>query len=120
MMLSSQNKNTPLPSGHDGNISDSIRDISSSVGSAKMSDSMRDISDSVIKASRTSRLLSSISSTSSLSQLNLSNMQLHGREEELKLLKSRLRSTFITKVEDSDDENAESRQSLLLVGGVSG
>lgn len=74
------------------------------------------LSDVVTQAAKISRKASQLSSqSSSLTQLNLANMHLHGRDEDMNLLKRKLHE--FAKVDDAD---AARRLELLLVAGVSG
>ena len=84
-----------------------------------------DLSDMVVKAAKQSSGTNKISSIS-LAQLHLSNMKLHGREEDIQLLKNKLLELKDTKPQsvkrlDSfcsvDDEN---RNNMILIKGVSG
>ena len=73
---------------------------------------MRQLSNKVMTAAKSSRQIRRHSTN--LSQLNLANMHLHGREEDMNILKSKLRNNIINN--DADNDSHE----LLLIAGISG
>ena len=109
---------------------------SSSIGSAASQSSSRNLAGSVVKAAESTRrrLASSASSNNlNIAQLRLSNMNLHGREEEIKLLRDKLneltrvgRERKILAVENGNGESLQSpdtitsSNNLILVRGSAG
>lgn len=79
------------------------------------------ITDEVVTAARDSRKGAKAKVSPSLAQLKMQNMSLHGREDDMKLLKAKLRDVR-TKERQHDDAgiNATSRPELVLLSGVSG
>ena len=83
----------------------------------------QELTDKVLTASVKARRHSYREEEPSLAQLHLTNMRLHGRENDLKLLNSKLRD--LNKVQSSDATTNNSdvikpRPQLLLVAGASG
>ena len=66
-----------------------IGSISSSI-SSKVVDSRESLSNLVEKAARSSRIVNANKENLNLHQLRLSNMKLHGREDDMKLLRDKL------------------------------
>jgi hypothetical protein len=79
--------------------------------------STRQLSDKVVKAAEDARRGSNLHRTTSLAQLRLVNMRLHGREDDIKLLKSKL---VELKNRSADTGGEGKRPELILVSGVSG
>ena len=85
-------------------------------GSSVISDgSARQLSDKVVKAAEDARRGSNLHSTTSLAQLRLVNMRLHGREDDMKLLKSKL--IELKKRGSADSGGEGKRPELILVSG---
>jgi len=86
------------------------------IGKSSSSRNTRELSDMVVKAAESSR--KSKRATSSLAQLRLANMKLHGREEDMKLLRRKL-------LEQKNKTNEKNNAShylpgLILISGISG
>ncbi len=95
------------------------------------SSSTRQLADTVITAARNSRKIST--HAINIAQLRISNMNLHGRDDEVKLLRRKLRELAKKKDDDkldapqnngqNDEENPNERSTnsnLILVSGTSG
>ncbi|KAL7537929.1 hypothetical protein ACHAXR_012069 [Thalassiosira sp. AJA248-18] len=78
------------------------------------------LSDGVTEAAKAARKVNKVSSN--LTQLNLANMHLHGRDDDMQLLKNKLRAfaKVDSKDDDAIDDDATRRLELVLVAGVSG
>ena len=91
------------------------RSGSSNVSSSNHSASMRIVShDSVLKVAMQSRSTNKV--TASLAQLHIANMNLHGREDDMQLLKSKLNELKNNRKKDTPNFLPE----LILVSGISG
>lgn len=83
--------------------------------------SARRLSDEMVKAAKKSMHFSqSQAPATSLAQLRISNMKLHGREEDMKLLKTKLHGLTAKKIDDKKEAPVSSLPEILLVAGVSG
>ena len=86
------------------------------IGKSSSSRNTRELSDMVVKAAESSR--KSKRATSSLAQLRLANMKLHGREEDMKLLRRKL---LEQKNKTNEKNNATHYlPGLILISGISG
>lgn len=81
----------------------------------------RRLSEKVVSAARFSQKMNRRQS-SNLPHLNLVKMRLHGRDDNMKLLKNKLREFAKAKNSGDDDghDDVARRLELLLVSGVSG
>ena len=77
-------------------------DMNSSVGTTPTN--TREISERVVKAAESSRRSKKV--TSSLAQLRLANMKLHGREKDMKLLRGKLLELKKNSKWDKNDNSA--------------
>ena len=93
--------------------SDSRRASASSVGIISSTQHLAKIIDTAAENSRKSNI-----NSSNISQLRLSNMNLHGRDDEIKLLRGKLRE--LAKKGGEDDEQQTSATNIILVSGKSG
>eukprot|EP00984_Skeletonema_dohrnii_P010831 scaffold4246_cov76-Skeletonema_dohrnii-CCMP3373.AAC.4 len=82
------------------------------------SSSTRHLAEIVVTAAESSRNINK--QISNIAQLRLSNMQLHGRDDDIKLLRRKLRET--AKKDDCDEEDAVKNHvgEMILVSGTSG
>eukprot|EP00984_Skeletonema_dohrnii_P034356 scaffold33538_cov179-Skeletonema_dohrnii-CCMP3373.AAC.1 len=82
------------------------------------SSSTRQLAEVVVTAAESSRQINK--QISNIAQLRLSNMQLHGRDDDIKLLRSKLRET--AKKDDCDEEDDVKNHvgEMILVSGKSG
>ena len=85
-----------------------LNNDSRAAGNNRIMRNAQELSDVVTKAATSSKKFNSRSS--SLTQLNIANMNLHGREDDMKLLKTKLRE--FTK--------EKSNHELILIAGESG
>lgn len=90
--------------------------ISSSSTATSMStrSSSKSLSDAVIKAAQNSRR---VNKHASLTQLRITNMKLHGREDDMKLLRDKLRELKNSKVDDNN--NTKRRLSMRRLSSAS-
>eukprot|EP00984_Skeletonema_dohrnii_P002038 scaffold682_cov105-Skeletonema_dohrnii-CCMP3373.AAC.8 len=90
-----------------------------SLNSSKRRSSTQDLADIVAAATENSRKMSRQSSVN-IAQLRTSNMKLHGRDDDIKLLRSKLRE--LAKMKDGDDEDAAKNHvgEMIFVSGTSG
>lgn len=79
--------------------------------------STRELSESIVKAAQSGRGANKI--PSNLSQLRLANMKLHGREDDMELLKAKLLELKKGKCE-KNNKSDNSLPELVLISGVSG
>ena len=95
------------------------RRASMSLNSSKRRSSTQDLADIVAAATENSRKMSRQSSVN-IAQLRTSNMKLHGRDDDIKLLRSKLRE--LAKMKDGDDEDAAKNHvgEMIFVSGTSG
>lgn len=93
-------------------------DVDSSVSTTPTN--TREISERVVKAAESSRRSKKV--TSSLAQLRLANMKLHGREDDMKLLRSKLLELKKRGKEDSNNSSSTdtSLPELIFISGISG
>eukprot|EP00984_Skeletonema_dohrnii_P034809 scaffold33706_cov227-Skeletonema_dohrnii-CCMP3373.AAC.1 len=98
----------------------SHRSLSSKTSSVKgrSSSSTQDLADIVVAAAQSSRKKSTVSTT--IAQLRVSNMKLHGRDDDIELLRSKLRE--LAKKKDGEEEDAAKNHvgEMILVSGTSG
>eukprot|EP00984_Skeletonema_dohrnii_P001269 scaffold394_cov67-Skeletonema_dohrnii-CCMP3373.AAC.1 len=89
-----------------------------SLNSSKRRSSTQELADIVAAATENSRKMSRQSVN--IAQLRTSNMKLHGRDDDIKLLRSKLRE--LAKAKDGDDEDAAKNHvgEMILVSGTSG
>ena len=81
------------------------------------------LSDKVVAAANESsgRLTTRRRSEIALSQLNIAKLKLHGREEDMKILRGKLREfTKVEKEVSLTDSGKKESHELLLIAGVSG
>lgn len=106
-----QRNNRRLPSSPNRPAQPNAASFSEADDNNKSSFNTQKLSDQVLRASavESSNRRKLVRQRTTLAQLHLANMKLHGREDDLKLLKSKL-----VKLDD------DSRPELLLVSGVSG
>eukprot|EP00985_Skeletonema_marinoi_P004473 scaffold1955_cov122-Skeletonema_marinoi.AAC.1 len=90
----------------------------SSSNSLRRRSSTQDLAEIVVTAAESSQNINNRISNSA--QLRLSNMQLHGRDNDIKLLRSKLRE--LAKKDDCDEEGAAKNHvgKMILVSGTSG
>eukprot|EP00984_Skeletonema_dohrnii_P025456 scaffold14617_cov113-Skeletonema_dohrnii-CCMP3373.AAC.5 len=86
----------------------------------RSSSSTRDLADIVVTAAESSRNINRESAN--IAQLRVSNMKLHGRDDHMKLLRSKLRELAKAKDVDEDEEDAAKYHvgEMILVSGTSG
>eukprot|EP00984_Skeletonema_dohrnii_P030270 scaffold21650_cov76-Skeletonema_dohrnii-CCMP3373.AAC.1 len=96
----------------------SINHRSSSLMGSTSSQSTRHLAEIVVTAAESSQNINK--QISNIAQLRLSNMQLHGRDDDIKLLRSKLRG--LAKKDDCDEEDAVENHvgEMILVSGSSG
>eukprot|EP00984_Skeletonema_dohrnii_P005445 scaffold1913_cov151-Skeletonema_dohrnii-CCMP3373.AAC.2 len=89
-----------------------------SSNSSRRRSSTQDLADIVATATENSPNINRESNN--VAQLRISNMQLHGRDDDIKLLRSKLRE--LTKKKDGDEEDAIKSHvgEMILVSGTSG
>ena len=81
------------------------------------SSSTRHLADVVVTAAESSKNINK--QISNIAQLRISNMQLHGRDDDIKLLRSKLRE--LAKKDDCDEDAAKNHVGeMILVSGTSG
>jgi len=91
-------------------------DAARTSSTSTVSSSARELSDRVIQAAKSTRLGNAESiKSSSLAQLRLSNMKLHGREEDIKLLRCKLQE-----LKKGVGEGKKELPKIVLISGVSG
>src|SRR6056300_1506167 len=78
----------------------------------------KSLSAAVIKAAQSSRR---VNKHASLTQLRITNMKLHGREDDMKLLRDKLRELKNSKVNDNNgnDNNTKRRLSMRRLSSAS-
>jgi len=81
----------------------------------KTTKNAQELSDMVVKAAENSRRVNKVSSN--LTLLNINDMKLHGREEDMKLLRSKL---LELKNGREGDDATKSMPELVLISGISG
>ena len=96
--------------------SDAVRAASAS-STISSSSAAQELSDRVIQTAKSTRLGNAAASikSSSLAQLRLSNMKLHGREEDMKLLRGKLQE-----LKKGVGKSKKVLPKIVLVSGVSG
>ena len=77
----------------------------------------RELSERVVKAAESSRRAKKV--TSGLAQLRLANMKLHGREDDIKLLRGKLLE-LKKKGKEENSNNMNALPELVLISGISG
>lgn len=77
----------------------------------------RELSERVVKAAESSRRAKKV--TSGLAQLRLANMKLHGREDDIKLLRGKLLE-LKKKGKEENNNNMNALPELVLISGISG
>ena len=98
------------------------------------SSSTRQLADIVVTAAKSSRKINT--QAANIAQLRLSNMKLHGRDDDIKLLRSKLREVIKKKDDnredavknkgehydepDSDKQTTNNNNNLILISGISG
>ncbi len=122
--MSTSMTTTRASSNHSSSTESTMKSTSSS--------STRQLADIVVTAAKSSRKINT--QAANIAQLRLSNMKLHGRDDDIKLLRRKLRELIKKKDENKedavkikgeyDDEPDPNKQStsnnLILVSGISG